>query len=67
MSEKPPVGVEPSIIYIRKMQMERIVALADAIQRYANAGYPPKLEWAEELLMRTTEVIKAAESQTNRL
>lgn len=52
----PPIGIEPKYIWKSK----RVIALFDAIERYAREGEPIPVEWIEEL--REHLIIKADES-----
>jgi hypothetical protein len=52
-TEKPPLGLVPENIWLMKTTgeiMERIEAIAAAMQRYKDAGKSIPVEWQEELI-----------------
>lgn len=44
-NKMPPIGIEPKYIW----KSRRVIALFDAIERFAEAGEPIPVEWIEEL------------------
>lgn len=53
----PPIGIEPEYIWKSK----RVIALFDAIERYAEAEEPIPVKWIKEL--REHLIIKAEEQE----
>jgi len=45
----PPIGIMPRNIWRDKVTSERVNALLDAMERYADAGKSVPLEWLKEL------------------
>jgi predicted alternative tryptophan synthase beta-subunit len=49
---KPPIGLRPEYVHEYHAERDRLIEIAEAMKRYAEAGKPVPIKWANELERR---------------